>query len=77
MIYQCIFVLVLNDTADFYPYFRSTSEAVGLILTNQLQLLITNNSITPLRCLTRTVMATYRNVKCGKLFSVFTENGSH
>ena len=26
-----IVVLVLNDTSDFYPYFRSTSEAVSVI----------------------------------------------
>ena len=29
---HCILVLVLNDTSDFYPYFRSTSEAVSIVL---------------------------------------------
>jgi hypothetical protein len=70
-------VLVLKETSDFYPYFRSTSEAVS-IMTNQLTSVIDYQySMTPLPCLTRTVMATYRNVKCGKPFNVFTENESH
>jgi hypothetical protein len=29
---HCIFVLMLTDLPDFYPYFRSTSEAVSIVL---------------------------------------------
>jgi hypothetical protein len=29
---HCILVYMLNDTSDFYPYFRSTSEAVSIVV---------------------------------------------
>ena len=77
--YHIMFLfLCQNDMSDFYPYFRSTSEAVSFILAQltNLRLLITY-STTPLSCLTRTVMATYQNVKCEKPFSVSTGNASH
>jgi hypothetical protein len=32
MFYNPSHCIVLNNTSDFYPYFRSTSEAVSIVL---------------------------------------------
>lgn len=61
---------------DFYPYFRSTAEAVCkvCIIVHHL----TNfYSTMPLLCSIRTKMATSLNVKCEKLFRESTESASH
>lgn len=63
---------------DFYPYFRSTAEAVSILGIPWRKPSIERHfSMKRLASLTRTETVTFRSGKCGSLYSVSTANGKH
>jgi len=53
---------------DFYPYFRSTAEAVDYSILLEFPHLTVSCSMLLLLLLTKMVMATSASEKCGKLY---------
>lgn len=64
-----------SDSTDFYPYFRTTTEAVSFKLMKTRVLCVLNKilSMTRLLCSIKTVTVTFQRGRCAKLSKEFTE----